>query len=283
MKILVTGANGQLGKSIKKISINHPDFQFIFTDVDTLNITNFDELIYFFKANNLDICINAAAYTNVDGAETETDLNNSINVIGPRNLSIVSKQNNVKLIHISSDYVYNNNSNEIMTEKAKTNPLGKYAESKLEGEKEVMNNMDDYFIVRTSWLYSEFGNNFVKTMLRLGLEKENLNVVDDQIGSPTYATDLAEATISIIKNKIEDFGIYNYSNIGFISWYEFAKKIISIKNLSCIINPIPSSSYPTISHRPLNSRMSKDKIIKNYQISIPKWEDSLRNCMNLIK
>ncbi len=283
MKVLVTGSNGQLGKSIQKIAISYPKLQFTFTDVEDLDITNYKQVLDYFHHLKPDYCINAAAYTQVDKAETEVELNKLINITGPSNLAKASKAVNTKLIHISSDYVYNNNSEEIMTEESPTNPKGQYAVSKLKGEIEIKITMDAYFIIRTSWLYSEFGNNFVKTMLRLGKERKSLNVVNDQIGSPTYATDLADTILHIVINNNNKFGTYNYSNEGFTSWYNFTKKIFSKNNIDCEATPIPSTEYPTIAPRPLNSRMSKEKIIFNFELKIPLWSKSLDKCLRNIK
>ena len=279
MKVLVTGAKGQLGRSIQKISDQYPEMQFIFTDVDELDITNKEEVLTFFDKYKPDFCVNAAAYTNVDKAEADKNINYTINVTGPENLAIACAKNGAKLIHISSDYVYNNNSDEIMTEENDTFPAGEYAKSKLEGENRIKNIFSGYYIIRTSWLYSEFGNNFVKTIIRLCKERMELNVVNDQIGSPTYATDLANAILTIIKSKKDLFGIYNFSNKGFVSWYDFAKKIAEIMNLDCKINPIPTSDYPTPAPRPENSRMSKRKIKETFEIQIRDWEKSLVKCL----
>ncbi|HHH53341.1 MAG TPA: dTDP-4-dehydrorhamnose reductase [Bacteroidetes bacterium] len=283
MKILVTGANGQLGKSIKKISKLFPEHKFIYTDVNELDITNSDQVLSFFKNNSPEFCINAAAYTNVDKAETEQELNNKINIIGPSNLAKSCKESNAKLIHISSDYVYNNNNQETMTEDSATLPNGIYAQSKLKGEQEVVKNLDEYYIIRTSWLYSEFGHNFVKTIIKLCQERKELKVVNDQIGSPTYATDLAIAILKIINLNNNKFGIYNYSDAGIISWYDFANKIVEISELDCKITPIPSSEFPTKAPRPLNSRLSKEKIVKSFNIVIPEWENSLKKCIEQLE
>ena len=198
MKILVTGAKGQLGKSIKKISKEYPNYEFIFTDIEEMDITKQYDVIKFFIKTKANYCINAAAYTNVDKAEKEMELCNLINRKGARNLAIASSLSNTKLIHISSDYVYNPSSDKISIETTPVNPIGIYAKSKLEGEQAIQKHLLKYLIIRTSWLYSEFGNNFVKTIIRLGKIKNELNVVNDQIGSPTYATDLAYVIFKII-------------------------------------------------------------------------------------
>ena len=283
MKTLVTGGNGQLGQSLKKISKYFPENEFIFTDVDELDITDLDRVIGFFRDKLPDFCINAAAYTNVDKAETEQYLNNKINIEGASNLAIACREAKSKLIHISSDYVYNNNSKEVMTEQSNTFPVGVYAKSKLEGEKEVVKHLDEYFIIRTSWLYSEFGHNFVKTIIKLSKERDELGVVNDQIGSPTYATDLANTILTIINSNNHIYGIFNYSNCGFISWYDFAKKIIELYGSDCKIVPISTGEYPTAAPRPFNSRLSKEKIKSKYGIEIPNWEISLKKCISKIQ
>lgn len=282
MKILVTGSNGQLGLSLKKIANKYPDYDFVFTDINELDITNFKSVQLFFSRYKPDFCINAAAYTNVDMAEKEIELNNSINHIGPKNLAKVSNLNNTTLIHISSDYVYNSDSDEISFETSLTNPIGQYAKSKLAGEKVVEKNMSNYIIIRTSWLYSEFGKNFVKTIIRYGIEKDELNVVNDQIGSPTYASDLAEVILLFIINNQKSYGIFNYSNLENISWAEFAEEIINLNKINCRINPIPSNEYPTLAPRPKNSRISKDKIINTFSLKIPNWKSSLKDCLNIL-
>ena len=282
MKILITGANGQLGTSIQSLSLWYPEFEFIFTDVEQLDITKLEQVKEFFGLHKPDYCVNAAAYTQVDKAEEDIDLNNLINITGSKNLAIASRQQNSKLIHISSDYVYNNDSKDIMDEDSPTLPKGVYAESKQKGEIEVQNETGQYYIIRTSWLYSEYGNNFVKTMLRLGNKLESIQVVDDQIGSPTYATDLAEAILQIITLNNDKYGLYNYSNDGFISWYDFAVEIFKKRNINCKVIPIPSADYPTKAPRPLNSRMSKEKISSVFGIKIPGWKSSLEDCLRKI-
>jgi len=282
MKILVTGANGQLGRSIQKISKLYPKFEFIYTDVEQLDITNLEEVNNYFKKHKPKYCINAAAYTQVDKAEKEKELNNKINIIGPKNLAIASKENNAILIHISSDYVYHNENTDILTETSPTNPKGIYAISKLLGEQEVISNLSKFYIIRTSWLYSEFGSNFVKTMIKYGSERDELNVVNDQIGSPTYATDLADTVLKFIEADNSNYGIYNYSNSGYISWYDFANKIMELTNIKCKINPIPSSEYPTPTPRPLNSKLLKEKIVSELKINIPSWDNALHRCISTI-
>ncbi len=286
--ILVTGANGQLGNELKVISRQYPAFNFIFTDIDELDITDIKAVSDFFKKDKINYVINCAAYTAVDKAETEKDLARKVNVIAPKNLADVSKSHKATIIHVSTDYVYDSGKYTPYNEDDKANPVSFYAKTKYEGDMEVINNAEKYIIIRTSWLYSSFGNNFVKTMLRLFKEKKELNVVFDQIGSPTYARDLASSIMDIISNinnntcKLES-GIFNYSNEGVISWYDFAKTISEISQIPCKINPIETSQYPTPAKRPPYSVMNKNKIKTTYKISIPYWRDSLKECLNLLK
>ncbi|MBK7095828.1 MAG: dTDP-4-dehydrorhamnose reductase [Saprospiraceae bacterium] len=281
MIILVTGSNGQLGRSFKSLQPDFPDYDFIFTDVDELDITDHKAVSEFFRVVNPDFCINAAAYTAVDKAETEKELCASINKTGPKNLALACQKSDCILIHISTDYVYDCCDNEILSENSPVSPKSWYAISKLEGEREIINILKNHIIIRTSWLYSEFGHNFVKTIIRLAKERKELKVVNDQIGSPTYAPDLALTILNIINNSC-NFGIYNYSNEGFISWYDFATEIIKIKNLECSLMPINTSDYPTPAPRPKNSRLSKEKIINAFHIAIPQWFESLKICLERI-
>ncbi len=281
VKILVTGSNGQLGQSIKNLQSGFPEYDFVFTDVEDLDITDEKSVSGFFLSTDPDVCINAAAYTAVDKAETEKELCKSINQLGPRNLASACKKTNCKLIHVSTDYVYDPSDQDILTESSPTFPKSYYAISKLAGENEILKITDNYIIIRTSWLYSEYGNNFAKTIIRLAQERNELKIVNDQIGSPTYAGDLALAILKIANNfKIN--GIYNYSNLGFISWFDFAKEIILIKNLECKLIPISTSEYPTPAPRPKNSRLSKEKIINAFHIAIPQWFESLKICIERI-
>jgi dTDP-4-dehydrorhamnose reductase len=278
VKILVTGSNGQLGRSIKNLQTDFPEYDYIFTDVNEFDITDKKAVSDFFRIVNPHICINTAAYTAVDKAESEKELCTQINQYGPKNLAIACKKYNCTLIHISSDYVYDCCDSEILTENSPTMPKSFYAISKLAGEEEIKKILTQYIIIRTSWLYSEYGSNFVKTIIRLANERKDLKVVNDQIGSPTYASDLALTILKII-NKPLNFGIYNYSNEGFISWYDFAREIILLRNLEGRIIPVSTSEYPTPALRPKNSRLSKEKIINNFNITIPQWYDSLKICI----
>ncbi len=283
MKVLVTGSNGQLGKSLQKIAKKYPRIKFIFTDVEELDITKQYQVIKYFIKTKPDFCINCAAYTQVDDAEESSEKCYYINETGAANIAIAAKFTSSKMIHISSEYVYFNDDEKINTEDFPTNPQGVYAKSKLAGEKKVIQNLQKHMIIRTSWLYSEFGNNFLKTIIDLAKTKKQIKVVDDQIGSPTYATDLAEAIVKIVASKTFSYGVFNYSNLGFTSWYNFASEIVGKLDSKCKVKPISSSQYPTKAPRPLNSKMSKNKISSAYGISIPKWKNSLALCLETMK
>ncbi len=281
-KILITGSEGQLGRSLKKISSLYPDFYFYFTDVNEMDITNDISVRKVFNELQPHYCINSAAYTAVDKAESDRELCYKINVKGPELLAKYCGINKTKIIHISTDYVYNPTDNEIITENSPTTPNNFYGKTKLEGDLNIAKLMTDYIIIRTSWLYSEFGNNFVKTIIKLAGVKEELNVVNDQTGSPTYASDLAVAIMQIIENSANQSGIYNYTNEGFITWYEFAKEIIELKSLKCKVNPVPTSEFPTTAIRPTNSKLSKNKILADYKIKTTDWKKSLKNCLEIL-
>lgn len=288
MKILVTGAFGQLGREIEELSEKYPDWQFIFTDVDTLDITNEISVQSFFEINNPDYIINCAAFTSVDKAETEVVLAELINSVAVKILAIASKNSQTKFIHISTDYVFDGNGTEPYLEDDFVNPQGVYGKTKLAGELNCLKENPDSIIIRTSWLYSSFGNNFVKTILRLGKERNELNVVNDQVGTPTYAADLALVILSIIEkseNNPEKFqaGIFHYSNEGVTSWYNFAKEIFEISGIDCKVNPVKSEEYPTPAKRPKYSVLNINKIKKVYNLSIPNWNDSLKVCLNKIE
>lgn len=282
IKILITGSEGQLGLSLKKISTDYPDFIFYCTDVNEMDITDETSVRNIFNEIQPQYCINSAAYTAVDKAESDRELCYKINVIGPELLAKYCSINKTKLIHISTDYVYNPSDNVIITENSPTTPSNFYGKTKLEGELIVTKLMTDFIIIRTSWLYSEFGNNFVKTILKLARQKAELNVVNDQTGSPTYAGDLAHAIMQIIENNAYRSGIYNFTNEGFISWFEFAEEIVDLKKLKCKINPVPTSEYPTPASRPKNSKLSKDKIFADYEIKTFDWKNSLKYCLDII-
>jgi dTDP-4-dehydrorhamnose reductase len=285
--ILITGSNGQLGNELKVVSKNFYGYDFIFTDIDTLDITNYDQTSEFIKKTGPDWIINCAAYTLVDKAESEPDKAMLINGIAVKNIAESIKGSECRFIHISSDYVFDGKSNMPYNENVSTNPPSAYGKSKLEGEKYALQHHGS-MIIRTSWLYSSFGNNFVKTILRLGAEKESLNVVFDQTGTPTYAADLAEAIMTIVSGVIRNqlamnAGIYNYSNEGVCTWYDFASEIILEAGLPCKILPVLSHEFKQIATRPTYSVMDKSKIKENYRLSIPHWRTSLLKCIKLLK
>lgn len=278
--ILITGANGQLGSEIKELKVHYPSFDFFFTDVDTLDLCNKEETEVFLNTHKPDYIVNCAAYTAVDKAEDESELCYKINRDAVGNLAGAAS-GKAKLIHISTDYVFDGKGNTPLKENDPTNPQSVYGKSKLDGEKILLEKAPDSIIIRTSWLYSAFGNNFVKTMLRLGKEKNQLKVVNDQIGTPTYAADLAQAILQIIeyseKENIFPAGIYHYSNEGICSWYDFCLKILEYANIqSCKVEPIPTSEYPTKATRPMYSVLDKTKIKKTFRFEIPQWEESLK-------
>jgi len=282
MVILVTGGTGQLGQALQSISGSFPDATFHFADSSKANITNKESLTNVFKAIHPDYCINAAAYTAVDKAESETENASLINVVGARNLAQVCHEFNAVLIHISTDFVFDgeNLSQTPYTEIDVTNPQGVYGQTKRDGEIEVVKNLEKNYIIRTSWLYSDFGNNFMKTMLRLGTERSSLNVVNDQIGTPTHAVDLAKAIMKIIdfdsRNKSSSYGIYHFSNEGKASWFDFAAKIFELNNISIDLQPIATSQYPTPAKRPAFSVLDKSKIKAAFQLEIDDWETALK-------
>ncbi len=283
MQILVTGANGQLGSEFRDLSVNSGD-DFIFTDVKELDLCNETELFTFFEKNQIDVVINCAAYTAVDKAETDVEMARSINAIAVKNLVEVAQTHAVKLIHVSTDYVFNGNHYQPLQEEDALSPLGVYGETKREGENYVLQSDIDGTVIRTSWLYSSHGNNFVKTMMRLGKERSELGVIFDQIGTPTYARDLAKAILTMVKtgqpfrNKL-----YHFSNEGVASWYDFAKAIMEIAEIDCQVKPIGTADYPTPAKRPHYSVMSKTRIKQDYGLEIPYWRDSLKECIELLK
>lgn len=279
INVLVTGGKGQLASCIKNSAQDLPDFNFIYVDLDELDITDRDAVNKFFEDNNLDWCINCAAYTAVDKAESEQELAKKVNVDGARYLAQASKKTSAKLIQISTDFVFNGNQSSLYSEDDATAPMSVYGNTKMDGEIAVANTISEHFIIRTSWLYSEYGNNFLKTMLRLGSERDILNVVSDQIGTPTYAGDLAELIIKIITKNTKEFGTYHYSNEGVASWYDFAKAIMNESKTTCKVLPIRTEAYPTPAKRPAFSVMDKSKIKKILNMEIPYWRDSLKKCL----
>jgi dTDP-4-dehydrorhamnose reductase len=284
--ILITGANGQLGNEMKVVSKNFYGYDFIFTDIDTLDITNPEKTADFINKSKPDWIVNCAAYNLVDKAESEPDAAMLINATAVKNITEVIKGSECRFIHVSTDYVYGGKSNVPYNEYFQPEPQSEYGRSKLAGEKFALLHQGS-MIIRTSWLYSTFGNNFVKTILKNAKEKKSLQVVSDQTGTPTYAADLAEAIMTIISGVIRNqialnAGIYNYSNEGTCSWYDFAVEIVREAGLSCIVNPVLTKDYPSVASRPAYSVMDKSKIKDNYGLSIPHWRTSLIKCMKLL-
>ena len=285
--ILVTGASGQLGNELKVTSKNYFGYEYIFTDVAELDITDSDKVREFIKINGPDWIINCAAFNSVDRAETEKDKAMLINGTSVRNITGAIDGTGCRLIHLSTDYVFDGASTIPYTEYSIPNPLSAYGQSKLAGEKVAMMH-SGFMIIRTSWLYSSFGNNFVKTIMKIAGEADSVKVVVDQTGTPTYAADLAEVIMKIvagvIRNQIAfNTGIYHYSNEGVCSWFDFAEAIIRDAGLECRVIPIQTAEYGAAAKRPAYSVLDKSKIRENYEISIPHWPDSLQKCINLIK
>jgi dTDP-4-dehydrorhamnose reductase len=279
-RILVTGANGQLGQEIQRIATAYPGYEFEFLTREMLSIENDAQIKEKFKKIQPAFCINCAAYTAVDKAETDKDAAHSINAKAVGLLAIASKQHGARFIHVSTDYVFDGNATQPYKVNAPVNPQGVYGATKLEGEKLALSSNPESIIIRTSWVYSEFGKNFVKTMMRLMKEKESLNVVNDQSGSPTYAFDLAEAILEIISSGKWKAGIYQYSNTGIITWYEFALAIRELINAKCTVNPIPTSGYPTPAKRPAYSAMDTSLIANTFDIKLKPWKERLSACID---
>ncbi|ALE02191.1 dTDP-4-dehydrorhamnose reductase [Candidatus Pseudothioglobus singularis] len=290
MKILITGKNGQLGKSIKRLLDekcidNLSSFSFIFTSREELNLENLENIQSYFVSNDIDVIINCAAYTKVDQAEEDQNQANLINHNAVRELAKISKKYKIKLIHISTDFVFNGHKEEPYTEDDEPSPLNIYGETKLAGELAIISTMPfNSIIIRTGWVYSEFGNNFVKTILNLASKNNALDIVSDQIGTPTYAYDLAHSILNIVsdENFLENekpTAILHYSNEGESSWYEFAKEIISISGINCNLNPIKTKDYPLPAKRPKYSILSKKKISQEYSLNIDHWKDALKACL----
>lgn len=283
--ILITGADGQLGSEIRTLKATYPDNNFIFTDFSQLDITNHAEVKKFIEAHDIRAIINCAAYTAVDKAETEIVKANKINNLAVENMAGIAKAKNIKLIHISTDYVFDGRAHQPYKEEDVPNPQSVYGKTKLEGEKAIQKiNPDNSIIIRTSWLYSGFGTNFVKTMLRLGKERNQLGIIADQVGTPTFAGDLAKTILELLP-KIENDGveIYHYANEGICSWYDFAKAIFTLENVTPKVNPIETTEYPTPAKRPYYSVMNKRKIKETFNIEIPHWKASLEVCLQNMK
>lgn len=281
-KLLVTGENGQLGKSLQKIASDYPDIYFTFVGRGQLDLSETASIETYFKSNTYDAIINCAAYTAVDKAESESQLADQINHLAVKQLAEIAKQQDAFLIHISTDYVFDGTNHKPYLEADRTNPINVYGVTKLRGEQAIQAVNPLGAIIRTAWVYSEFGNNFVKTMLKLGKERDSLNIIYDQIGTPTYATDLAKAIMVVVlnqKTKKLSLDTYHYANEGVCSWYDFAKEIFEISDTHCQINPIESQDYPTPAKRPFYSLLNKTKITNAYALKANYWKDSLKQCV----
>ena len=285
--VLVTGANGQLGRELRRLAPAHLQFRFLFTDIEELDITNREALTAFVKHHNIHYIINCAAYTAVDKAEEDAEACFRINRDGAALLAQVAAEEGAKMLHISTDYVFNGEATTPYKEDAQPNPKSVYGKSKLASEQAVLAHCPESIIIRTSWLYSSFGSNFVKTMIRLGKEGKQLSVVSDQIGSPTYAADLGEVLLFLLTEaEMRNFipGIYHFSNEGVCSWYDFAVAALRIYGIEGVqIAPIASEEYPAKAPRPHYSVFDKNKIKTTYQILIPRWEESLKECIDKLK
>lgn len=281
-KILVTGANGQLGSELRKLSSNYPRWQFTFTDVDVLDITDLSALQKFCSDNTFDFVVNCAAYTAVDKAENDMALATKINRDAVKNLALAAAGINAVMIHVSTDYVFNGQTCVPYVEDHPIDPQSVYGKTKAEGEVEALKYAKS-IIIRTAWLYSTFGNNFVKTMLRLGAERTEVKVIFDQVGTPTYAEDLANAILTIIDHTQKEgvnAGIYHFSNEGAISWYDFAWEVMNFAHLNCEVKPIETKDYPLPAKRPAYSVFNKAKIKNTFHMNIPYWKTSLYKCLN---
>ena len=288
MRVLITGSNGQLGSEIKELAAKYKKVDFVFKDLPDLDICNFNLLQSFIIDNKINAVINCAAYTAVDKAEEDSIIARKVNYEGVLNIVNALQSVNGKLIHISTDYVFDGNHFLPYKESDPVSPIGVYGETKRAGELAALNSAIDAIVIRTSWLYSSYGNNFVKTMLRLGNEKENLGVIFDQVGTPTYARDLAKTCLEILtavnSAKISNNGnLYHYSNEGVASWYDFAISIMELGEVNCKVKPIQTKDYPTLAKRPQYSVLNKSKIKTDFKIEIPYWRDSLKDCIEKIK
>jgi len=279
--ILVTGSKGQLGSELKDFESEFKQYSFYFTDFDSLDITDHGKVKSYCIENEIEIIINCAAYTAVDKAESHVELCDTVNHLAVRNFAKIAKENKIKLIHISTDYIFDGKAHKPYTETDIPNPQGVYGKTKLAGEVAMLNiNPANSIIIRTSWVYSSYGNNFVKTMLRLAKEKKELGIIFDQVGTPTYAADLAKFILDVLPQIVnKEVGILNYSNEGVCSWFDFAKVIFEYTNTKCKVNPITTVQYPTAAKRPYYSILDKTKIKNKFKIEIPFWRDSLKKCL----
>jgi len=275
INVLVTGGNGQLASCIKDLEVRYKDLNVIYTGSKDLDICDSNQVQTFFSKNTINYCVNCAAYTAVDKAEEEQEKAFDVNTNGAKNLALACKKNGVVLIHISTDFVFDGNKAKPYTEEDKPNPVNVYGASKLQGELEIQNTLKEHFIIRTSWLYSEHGHNFMKTMLRLAETRDEISVVSDQIGTPTYAGDLAEVILKITMSNNSFYGFYHYSNRGEISWYDFAKEIFELSHKQVKLHPIATEVYPAAAKRPRYSVLDKTKIKDLFATNIPWWRDSL--------
>ena len=285
MRILITGAEGQLGKSIRDAAEGSAN-EYIFTDVDDLDITDAEAVSLSFKVNDVDIVVNCAAFTDVERAERQEDIAYTVNCIATENIARSARENDMTYIHISTDYVFDGKGNLPLTEEDRPSPCGAYGRTKYAGEKAISESGCRALIIRTAWLYSEYGRNFVKTMRRLSSERDSLKVVMDQIGSPTYAGDLAKAIVTIIDRKLYagNEGLYHYSNLGVCSWFDLARMTAEYSgNTACRIDPCRSNEYPSAVERPTYSVLDKTKFLSTFGIEIPYWVDSLRKCINRLE
>lgn len=284
LEVLVTGSSGQLGSEIRELSSRYPQYTFTFADRSVLDLSNLCKMENFFDGKRFDMIINCAAYTAVDKAESESELADTINHRFVSMLAKIAKRDSSKLIHISTDYVFDGKHHRPYIESDPTAPQGVYGKTKCDGENAILSTAPaNTLIIRTSWVYSSFGNNFVKTMLRLGKERDTLGVIFDQVGTPTYARDLAQAIIDIlpqINNAQPE--IYHYSNEGAASWYDFAQAIFELSGVVCLVNPITTDQYPTPASRPHYSLLNKSKIKNDFNLSIPYWRDALKACLNTL-
>jgi len=281
-KILVIGAGGQLGQCLKTVSERRGISEIVFPAEKEADILNAEGLNTLLQNEKPAFVINCAAYTAVDKAEDEVELSRAINETGAGYLAAACKANQATLIHVSTDFVFEGNEVKLLKEDDVAKPINVYGVTKLAGEKAVASNLDEYFPIRTSWLYSEYANNFVKTMLKLGAERAELGIIADQVGTPTYAIDLANAIFDIIESGSKNYGIYHYSNEGVTSWFDFAKAIFEISGTQVKVNPIPGSAYPTKATRPAFSVMDKTKIKGTFGLNVPYWRDSLVECISKI-
>jgi dTDP-4-dehydrorhamnose reductase len=281
--ILITGSRGQLGNEMQQAAVQYPAYKFIYTDVAELDICDKAALNSFVKTNEVDVIVNCAAYTAVDKAEEDVELCYKINSEAVRNIGEVAAENNAKVVHVSTDYVFDGTNHVPYSEEQAVCPATVYGKSKLAGEEALLSVCPQSVILRTAWLYSSFGNNFVKTMMKLGTERDSLSVIFDQVGTPTYAADLADAILKLLSHEVFVPGIYHFSDEGVCSWYDFTKSIHRIAGITCDVKAIETKDYPAKTPRPHYSVLNKAKIKNTYGIAIPHWEESLVRCIALLQ